>query len=134
MHICWRMLVVHHAVRCCLAAVGVGELGQGLSIWVRPQLLGKLAENHAMQRCAGPEEVAAPIVFLASDAASFITGAPCSYRHWSGGRRAALPRNGVPGRAVQVSRLYADWEKRKVAHHVLYTGCSCKERVRAHIT
>ena len=39
------------------------------------QLLEKLAVNHAMQRCAGPEEVAAPIVFLASDAASFITGA-----------------------------------------------------------
>ncbi len=38
------------------------------------QLLEGLADNHAMQRCAEPEEVAAPIVFLASDAASFITG------------------------------------------------------------
>ena len=38
------------------------------------QLLEGLAENHALNRCAEPEEVAAPIVFLASDAASFITG------------------------------------------------------------
>ena len=47
--------------------------------WViRPgcaQMLEKLAAHHAMARVAQPEEVAAPIVFLASDSASFITGA-----------------------------------------------------------
>ena len=38
-------------------------------------MLEKLAVHHAMGRVAAPEEVAAPIVFLASDSASFITGA-----------------------------------------------------------
>ena len=39
------------------------------------QLLEKMAANHAIKRVASPDEAAAPIVFLASDAASFITGA-----------------------------------------------------------
>jgi NAD(P)-dependent dehydrogenase (short-subunit alcohol dehydrogenase family) len=38
-------------------------------------MLAKLAPLHAQNRVAQPEEVAAPIVFLASNAASFITGA-----------------------------------------------------------
>ena len=38
-------------------------------------MLAKLAPLHAQKRVAQPEEVAAPIVFLASNAASFITGA-----------------------------------------------------------
>ncbi len=38
------------------------------------QVADELAVRHGMQRVAEPEEVAAPIVFLASDAASFITG------------------------------------------------------------
>jgi NAD(P)-dependent dehydrogenase (short-subunit alcohol dehydrogenase family) len=37
-------------------------------------LLAKLAPHHAMNRTGEPDEVAAPIVFLTSDAASFITG------------------------------------------------------------
>ncbi|CAL8461624.1 g1155 [Coccomyxa elongata] len=37
-------------------------------------ILGKLAPLHAMRRVAEAHEVAAPIVFLASNAASFITG------------------------------------------------------------
>ncbi len=36
--------------------------------------LESLSEHHAQKRVAEPEEVAAPIVFLASGAASFITG------------------------------------------------------------
>ncbi|EIE23552.1 NAD(P)-binding protein [Coccomyxa subellipsoidea C-169] len=38
------------------------------------QVADELAVRHGMQRVAEPEEVAAPVVFLASDAASFITG------------------------------------------------------------
>lgn len=41
----------------------------------KDEMLSKLAPHHAMNRVAQPEEVAGPIVFLASNAASFITGA-----------------------------------------------------------
>ncbi len=40
----------------------------------KADLLAGMAPWHAMNRVGQPEEVAAPIVFLASDAASFITG------------------------------------------------------------
>ena len=38
------------------------------------QVLEETGKLHAMGRAASADEVAAPIVFLASDAASFITG------------------------------------------------------------
>jgi NAD(P)-dependent dehydrogenase (short-subunit alcohol dehydrogenase family) len=41
----------------------------------KEEILKKLGDTHALRRCAQPDEVAAPIVFLASNAASFITGA-----------------------------------------------------------
>jgi NAD(P)-dependent dehydrogenase (short-subunit alcohol dehydrogenase family) len=40
----------------------------------KEEFLDKMGQHHALGRCAQPEEVAAPIVFLASKAASFITG------------------------------------------------------------
>ncbi|EIE23326.1 NAD(P)-binding protein [Coccomyxa subellipsoidea C-169] len=40
----------------------------------KEEIIAKLAPHHAQNRVAEPEEVAAPIVFLASNAASFITG------------------------------------------------------------
>ncbi|BDA47161.1 Glucose 1-dehydrogenase [Coccomyxa sp. Obi] len=41
----------------------------------RADIMAGMAPKHAMGRVAEPEEVARPIVFLASNAASFITGA-----------------------------------------------------------
>lgn len=38
------------------------------------ELMDHMAGMHAMKRVGQPEEIAAPIVFLASNAASFITG------------------------------------------------------------
>lgn len=40
----------------------------------KADLLAGLATTHPLGRVSEPEEVAAPIVFLASNAASFITG------------------------------------------------------------
>ncbi|CAL8472374.1 g11917 [Coccomyxa elongata] len=41
----------------------------------RADIMAGMAPKHAMGRVAEPKEVAHPIVFLASNAASFITGA-----------------------------------------------------------
>ena len=48
-------------------------MAEGLGV-PKEDILAKMAKSHAMKRVAEPEEVAAPIVFLASKAASFITG------------------------------------------------------------
>lgn len=40
----------------------------------KPELLAKFAERIPMGRGAQPEDIAGPILFLASDAAGFVTG------------------------------------------------------------
>ena len=40
----------------------------------KEEVLGPMGNCHAIGRVAQPEEVAAPIAFLSSNAASFITG------------------------------------------------------------
>jgi NAD(P)-dependent dehydrogenase (short-subunit alcohol dehydrogenase family) len=39
-----------------------------------PDLRGRIADTIALNRCARPEEMARPILWLLSDAASFISG------------------------------------------------------------
>jgi NAD(P)-dependent dehydrogenase (short-subunit alcohol dehydrogenase family) len=39
-----------------------------------PEFKQKTVANHAMRRIGAPEEVAEPVVWLASDRASFVTG------------------------------------------------------------
>ena len=67
----------HNTCSCCRAAAinteAFDNMCEQRSI-SKDELLAKLAPHHAMNRVAEPEEVAGPIVFLASNAASFITG------------------------------------------------------------
>ena len=53
------------------------------------QFLERSKEMHALGRPGNPEEVASTIAFLASDNASFITGATVPV---DGGRHAMCPR------------------------------------------
>lgn len=48
-----------------------GSLGKG---WNTPEMRERIARNYPLRRIGRPEDVANAVVFLASDAASFITG------------------------------------------------------------
>jgi len=52
---------------------------------IDPATLKSIADSTAMGRIAEPDEIASPVVFLASDAASYITGVVLEV---AGGRRA----------------------------------------------
>ncbi len=52
----------------------------------RPGALEQLAAAHPIKRIANPEEVAAAVAYLASDAASFLTGATLPVDGGIGGR------------------------------------------------
>ncbi|HET7875311.1 MAG TPA: SDR family oxidoreductase, partial [Methylomirabilota bacterium] len=59
-----------------------GEEFGGLSMWAQetnrawstPEMRARIAKAYPLRRIGRPEDVAAAVVFLASDAASFITG------------------------------------------------------------
>lgn len=74
---CQSLAVVPVSLCCALAAAINTEAFDSMAAKKgvsKDDILAKMAPIHAMGRVAEPEEVAGPIVFLASNAASFITG------------------------------------------------------------
>ncbi|MHB1390348.1 MAG: glucose 1-dehydrogenase [Thermoleophilia bacterium] len=51
-------------------------LEKGLDIEAHPEVAGQIAGLHPMKRLGQPEEIAAAVVWLCSDRASFVTGHP----------------------------------------------------------
>ncbi len=62
-----------HAIR--VNAVLPGPFPSGSIQAAKPQFAARLAEKTMLGRIGQPEEIAGAIVFLASDAARFVTGA-----------------------------------------------------------
>jgi NAD(P)-dependent dehydrogenase (short-subunit alcohol dehydrogenase family) len=73
-----RMNVRVNAV--CPGIIDTGMLDQAVAMQGvgKAELAATIGESHPMGRIGQPEEVAAAILFLASDEASFITGVPLS--------------------------------------------------------
>lgn len=65
----------HYGVRCNLVVPGLVDSGAHQHYADDPAMAALYAKEVALGRWARPEEIAAPVVFLASDAASYITGA-----------------------------------------------------------
>ena len=63
-----------HNIRVNAVAPGVVDTPLTAPIKKNPAWYGAYAEKSAMRRWAAPEEIAWPIVFLASPASSYITG------------------------------------------------------------
>lgn len=64
-----------HGVRCNLVVPGLVDSGAHDHYAGDPAMAALYSKQSALGRWACPEEIAAPVVFLASDAASYITGA-----------------------------------------------------------
>lgn len=64
-----------HGVRVNALAPGYVATDMTLAMRARPELFKTWMEMTPMGRCGTPEEIAATIVFLASDASSYMTGA-----------------------------------------------------------
>jgi len=62
-------------VRCNAVAPGVVETPLTAGYFQAPAVAAKIRDNTPAGRWGTPEEVAGPVVFLASDAASFVNGA-----------------------------------------------------------
>jgi 3-oxoacyl-[acyl-carrier protein] reductase len=58
-------------------AVAPGQIDTQMSRWrlaIEPDFLDRVAANVPLRRIGQPEDIASAIVFLASDAASYVTG------------------------------------------------------------
>lgn len=67
-----------HGIRVNGVAPGVTETGMNAALRADPQAAGSLRDAIPLGRFAGPDEQAAGVCFLASDEASYITGAVLS--------------------------------------------------------
>ena len=67
--------VAKYGVRCNAIAPGWVKTDMIKPVWSNPETLKRWEAPIPMQRMAEPEEIASVALFLASDAASYITGA-----------------------------------------------------------
>lgn len=73
-----KVVAVNHAqegIRCNSVHPGVTRTPLTDYLFADPSYVGRILPKHPMGRAARPEEIAYGILFLASDEASFITGA-----------------------------------------------------------
>jgi NAD(P)-dependent dehydrogenase (short-subunit alcohol dehydrogenase family) len=78
-------------IRCNAVLPGFTRVPRNRRLWEDEERLRRIAAQHPLRRVATPEDIAASVVFLASDAASFVTGASLPV---DGGLLARLPGSG----------------------------------------
>lgn len=71
---CFALACGRHGITCNAIAPGFIETGMTRMITENPALAGLLVDRTPMARIGAPGDVAAAAVFLASEAASFVTG------------------------------------------------------------